>query len=298
MTPPRVVLFATDGSACAERARPVAVALAGGYGASLRVFRVEPLLRAGGHPDASPPTTASPAMASPAMASAEAVPGEPAVEVARWGMEAGHEILAYAAEVGAGLIVMGTHGRSGFDRLMLGSTAEFVLRRAACPVLLVPQGADPALVGRVLVADDLSDTAALALTLARRIAADTGMGLDVLHVVRPFNDFGLYGGGPVPIVDYEALLDGARILVRLRAAGDDDAPAGVEPGVHAVLGDPVEQILEHARRAPAGLIVMGSHGRKGLSRVLLGSAAEGVVRHAPCPVLVVRTDAHAVASAS
>jgi nucleotide-binding universal stress UspA family protein len=276
MLTPTTILFPTDGSPAAERARPYAVRLAERSRATLHVLRVEPDLAAG----------AEGATAAGAPSEDVGPGGGRYVEAVRHAPEAGSAILRYAAEVRAELIVMGTHGRSGLGRVLLGSTAEHVLRRAGCPVLLVSTEAHAPAGERVVVAYDFSETADHTLAVAAALAEEAGEGLDVLHVVEDASVPSPFGPVTAPPADAPALAQRAEAALRERVRAYDEGPTPV--ALHVASGNAVQEIVRHAREAHAGLLVMGSRGRRGLARALMGSVAEGVVRQAPCPVLVVK----------
>jgi nucleotide-binding universal stress UspA family protein len=214
----------------------------------------------------------------------------------------GRGILNYAREVAADMIVMGTHGREGIDRLVRGSVSEYVVRRAECPVLLVPPTAEShdAISGRVVVAHDFSTPAAGALAAGRTVARALEVPLDVLHVVEVTYVVSPFGPVTAP-VDYEALRERSVRLLATATAGEPYARP------LARIGGAVSEVVDHAREAGAGLIVVGSHGRRGFGRLVLGSVAEGIARRAPCPVMIVpaglrgeagvRTAARAMAAA-
>jgi nucleotide-binding universal stress UspA family protein len=286
MFSPRTLLFPTDGSACAERARAYAVAIAERFGADLHLLRVEPVGLAEVGFDAPALTEADVAADLRLPLPEPSRRGRRTVEVERHAAGVGPAILAYAEEVGADLVVMGTHGRRGLPRLVLGSTAEYVLRRAACPVLLVSSEEAAAFgVGRVLAADDFTAPADRAVALAREIAQAAGVGLDVLHVIEEVNVPSPYGDLVAPPFDYDAVEERATEALRVR---EEKARPVTPARTFVTLGDPVGEVLAHARKERVGLIVMGSHGLSGFSRALLGSVAEGVLRRARCPVLIVK----------
>jgi nucleotide-binding universal stress UspA family protein len=137
---------------------------------------------------------------------------------------------------------------------------------------------------RILFATDLSDAGRHALELATALARDSGATLIIAHVEEPPM---AYGGGEfyygVEEPDREAL----------RKALCEIVPADpAVPVVHKLLvGDPAESIVQLAKADEVDLIVMGTHGRKGLTRLLMGSVAEAVVRKAGCPVLTVKQPA-------
>jgi nucleotide-binding universal stress UspA family protein len=194
----------------------------------------------------------------------------------------GEEIVA-AAQDGCDLIVMGTHGRRGLGRLVLGSVAEQVMRRSPCPVLAVKVGdtSDRGLrIRRILHPTDFSDQSALALHLASWLAREYEAPLTVVHVLPPATVFD------------ETLVERPENIDRTAA----NQLAAIQPTVPGVTfetlleeGDAAEKIASSARAMAADLIVMGTHGRKGLDRLLMGSVAEAVLRAAPCAVLTVKT---------
>jgi nucleotide-binding universal stress UspA family protein len=192
------------------------------------------------------------------------------------------EIIA-AAKDGCDLIVLGTHGYRGLDRLLLGSVAEQVMRKAPCPVLAVKAGAtEEPHVRKILYATDFSEQAQLALHLASWLAREYKAHLTMLHVVPP--PAVSYGDEVITAVSLEnAKHSAAKQLALLQPT---------VPSVHfdhqIQEGEPAEKILDVARWNECDLIVMGTHGRSGLGRLLLGSVAEQVVRRASCSVLTVK----------
>jgi nucleotide-binding universal stress UspA family protein len=206
------------------------------------------------------------------------------------------EILHAAEEVPCDLIVMGTHGRTGLGRVLLGSVAEQVVRKAPCPVLTVKVPAAnagftpdfPYSIGDVMLPiriilhpTDFSESAGNAFRLACSLARDHGAQLVVLHVAAP--QVSGYAGG-VLIPPPEGYLDELR--AKLSGLQARDPKVRVEHRL--VVGDPASEILRAASEPRCDVIVMGTHGRTGLGRLLMGSVAEQVVRRAPCPVVTVR----------
>lgn len=186
-------------------------------------------------------------------------------------------ILQTADEVRAALIVMGTHGRAGLDRLKLGSVADAVLRRAHGPVFTIhaAAGGHPAVhplrlnLGRILVATDFSPSSAVALRHAAELARLLPGEVLLVHVA-----------------DADSTRTGLEKQFRQALSA---SRAGDVVGEQLLLhGDPAESILAHATRTKARLIVMGTQGRRGMERLILGSVAAAVIRGARCPVLVVR----------
>lgn len=146
---------------------------------------------------------------------------------------------------------------------------------------------------RILVATDFSEGGRKALRYALRLAEQSGAELTILHVVELPTDAYSWvesSGGFIAGEDIERFYADAR-----RQAADEVAQAEVDLPPHRChlqtalrTGQPRDQIVRAARELPADLLVIGTHGFTGLKRFLLGSTAEGVVRYAPCPVLVVR----------
>ena len=136
---------------------------------------------------------------------------------------------------------------------------------------------------KVLFPTDFSEAGRHALELATSLARDGGGSLVIVHVEEPPM---AYGGGELYYVQET---DREELKKRLAAVVPAD-PAVT--GVHKLLlGDPAEAIIQAAEAEKADLIVMGTHGRRGLTRLLMGSVAEAVVRRASCPVLTVKQPA-------
>lgn len=202
------------------------------------------------------------------------------------------EVPAEAERGGVGLIVMGTHGRSGFDRFLLGSVAEKVLRRAPCPVLTVRRtmtasvGA-PVPFRRILCASDLSGASQRTIETALSLAETDQAELTLLHVIEGLADeaaarLTLLGASPVR----PELERSARAL--LRDAVPRAARAALRVRELVSVGEAWREILVAAARSKADLIVMGVHGDGPLGPLLFGSTCQRVVREAACPVLTVR----------
>jgi nucleotide-binding universal stress UspA family protein len=201
--------------------------------------------------------------------------------------DAAREILRVADEIQADLIVTGTHGRTGLRRLLAGSVAATVLVKAHCSVLALRAGHGehkPGAVQTILHPTDFSRASEAALQVARSLARDHGARLIVLHVV-PLDVY-LDGKMAVEIDtrDYQDSLN--RIRKRL------DGPDLKHPvETRLVRGFEAEEILREAADFACDLIVMGTHRRTGLRRVLMGNTAESVLPKAHCPVLVVKAPA-------
>lgn len=188
------------------------------------------------------------------------------------------------------LIVMGTRGRTGLAHVLLGSTAEGVVRGAPCPVLttrVAPAGASasPVRVTRILVAVDFSDCSLEALEYTVQAAKEFGASVTLVHVVEPASyglDFTLVHAG-----------DLQRTMAAVQKRLDEFAALFESQGIKAVArlhsGIPGEAIVKAAQESEADLVVMGTHGRRGFSHLVSGSVAEAVLRHASCPVLTVKS---------
>jgi nucleotide-binding universal stress UspA family protein len=212
-----------------------------------------------------------------------------------------HEILAQAERQKADLIVMGTHGRTGFQRLVFGSVTEKVLRTARPPVLTVGAAIDvvPAhdfSFKRILCAIDFSDCSLAALRYATTLAAPSGANVTALYVMEwpPVAHDPLLGP-PTDLTGYRMAAE-AMGSQRLHNAVVELALEGIEEIVGA--GKPHHEILRIAEQRGSDLIVLGIHGRNPVLRMLFGSTAEPVVRRAICPVLTVRSEVQSASVAA
>jgi len=204
---------------------------------------------------------------------------------------------AIASEVEASqtdMLVMGTHGRSGFQRLLLGSVTEKVIRTVKCPTLIVPPRAHgvapdtPVQFHQILCPTDFMASSLKAFEHAISVAEETDAQLTLLHVVEM-----LAAVGPVPPIadDHFARLRGAAIADARRRLDDlipDDARAYCTIDAVVVEGRADKQILCQAKERGADLIVMGVHGRGAIDLLLFGSTTQHVLRASACPVLIVR----------
>lgn len=185
-------------------------------------------------------------------------------------------------EPASGLIVIGTHGRSGLARIVLGSVTEMVVRHAPCSVLAVRPHNDPLPFSHVLCPVDLSRPAHHAMSLAAELAKPGGAGITLLHVLESPVSF---GGELKP--DFHRELDARAAALLDRWSAELKTKVDIPVTQLTRIGRPGAQVLAVLDEDPTfDLVVMGSHGYTGASRLLLGSVAEKVVRHARCPVLV------------
>lgn len=193
-------------------------------------------------------------------------------------------IMRAAADNAPDLIVMGTHGRTGFRRLLMGSTAEKVLRHGGCSVLTVRAEARvsaKAAFAKLLVPVDFSDGAGRALAMARDLRADDSA-IYLLHVVEPVPPM-YYAGDITSRFD----LDGE---LRARIEGNLRDWSGDLPGAKQLIaeGNPAVETVRVADDIEADLIVISTRGLTGIDRLLVGSVTERVCRMATVPVLAVR----------
>jgi len=194
-------------------------------------------------------------------------------------------ITEYAMANDIDLIVMGTHGRSGLKRLVLGSVAEKVLRTTSVPILLVPpqaavDGVDIAY-REILLPTDGSEAAETAVDWGLTLA-DVYDG--TVHTVYSVDTTRFAGEGGMTTL-YDALEQtGQEALDAIRQRAHE---AGIGVTAELGTGPPARVIRSYSEDHDVDLIVMGTHGRSGVERYLIGSVTESVVRHADVPVCCV-----------
>jgi nucleotide-binding universal stress UspA family protein len=198
------------------------------------------------------------------------------------------EIIRVADAEAADLIVLGSQGRTGLEHVLVGSTAERVVKGAACPVLTVraegPQPMSPA-IRHLLVPIDFSRGSADALEVAVVMARMFKASITLVHVLE-WSWLRLH-------YTIAELADEARIRRELQGRLEPYAEAIRSQELTADIvtlggGGPADFIVDTAASRNADLIVMGTHGRRGIQRALIGSVAEGVLRRASCPVLTIK----------
>lgn len=292
------VLCPTDFSPFSARALRHAVAVARRSGAKLKVVHVIPGLPSFAGTAPLPDTVAAlipearrhagdelrrfvaPAVEARVLVETEVRDGEP------W-----REIRAVAEELPADLVVMGTHGRNGFERFVLGSVTEKLLRLMPCPVLSVchEEGRTweaPGLVRRILYATDLSDFSLDSLAFALGLAPGERVELTLLHAVEELS--GVADSLQVPGVGHlgpeleRAAGDRLGQLARQVEQRFDVAVSG-----RLARGRAWREILRVASEERADVIAIGP-GHGALEQFLFGSDAHHVVREATCPVLTLR----------
>ncbi len=202
------------------------------------------------------------------------------------------EIIAQAEALGSGLIVVGSRGLGAIRRALTGSVSDSVVRHAHCPVMVV-RGEAVEFPSRILLATDGSEDANLAASTATDLAKSTDSDLHVVYV-EPVSYIYQLTDWEAASTDLPSRLDQAAEIAarnwleeqvqKIREEGGEIA------GVHARVSYPDAEIVGLAGRLGAGLIVIGSRGLGPLRRALMGSVSDSVVRHAHCPVMVVRPE--------
>lgn len=202
-------------------------------------------------------------------------------------------ILTAAEEYVPDLLVIGTRGLTGLAHLLLGSTAERVVQRATCPVLAIhPDDVDEHRpIETVIVPTDFShDAERAAETVAHLFPVPQGaLTLVLLHAYHLPVEYTAYGPIPTSVHYLEDVAGEAEQRLRDLAKGFERE--GLEVEAVCREGFAPDVIVEEAAARNADLIAMGTHGRSGLSHLLLGSTAERVVQKAPCPVMTMRRQA-------
>ncbi|MDS0295032.1 universal stress protein [Halogeometricum luteum] len=285
------ILVPTDGSEHAGRAAQHAGYVAGLFGATVHLVSVVDVQAAAGAFNAGGVdkafTDRLEAEGQRAVEAAEAeITGADAVRTAVVRGRPDKVILDYADENDVDLVVMGTHGRTGLTRYVAGSVTERVLRLSEVPVLTVraAEGREASGYEEVLVPTDGSEYAEAAVDHGLAVAEAAGARVHAVNVV----DL----GGMTASATYGLPEDVvARIEADGEAATEEVASRARDRGLEAVTdvrrGSAARTLLDYVDRKDIDLVVMGTAGRTGLDRYLLGSTTEGVVRRSDAPVLAV-----------
>ena len=293
------ILFATDFSRWARRAEDYACALACSWKASLTVLSVAEF-----PPGLNPDYVVNQQYLADLLKHASAQLADLKGRAERRGIEVttrvatgipSEEVISAAQAEDSDLLVVGTRGKTGLAHILLGSTAERVIRGASCPVLAVrtePTDTQderalsrPVTLERILVPVDFSDCSLDALEYAVVLAQQAKASLMLLHVLEPVS----YG------LDFD--LGHFRSREDVRESWTKRLEELVSSHQHSHVpmefqlrgGFPADSILDSAQTLPCDLIVMGTHGRRGISHTISGSVAEAVLRKAHCPVIAVRS---------
>lgn len=285
----RNVLFLTDFSEPSEAALPFAIGIACAYGSKTFVLHVL-------QPDAllysSPPAAELAQQVQEETAKAgmqrldAQLAGLPHEEIVEWGAGVWPSVKRALETSSIDLIVVGTHGRTGAEKLLLGSVAEEVFRRSPVPVLTVGPSCLNWVHGggrfhSVLFTTDFSPHSLAALPYALSLAQENQARLNLLHVLPPHD---------VSTSSLNQTAMAARVarLKELIPAGTDN---WCQPETLVEIGDPASRILEAAKLQRADLIVLGVRSIAeplGAALYLGRATAHKVVASAPCPVLTVR----------
>jgi nucleotide-binding universal stress UspA family protein len=289
------ILLATDGSQGSARAEAYACALAQSWGASLTVMSVLEF-----PPGMNPDYAVNRLYLDELMQETTTRLVDVTARAGGLGLLAqsriatgipSEEVLAVAGAEDADLVVVGTRGKTGLEHVLLGSTAERIIRMAPCPVLTVPAGkqrageCQKATVTSMLVPIDFSECSLDALEYGALIARRANVSMKLLHVLEPMS-YGLDLTLP-HIAQRES--SKAAITKRLSNLVSVITSLGLVSEFLMSGGLQADSILDAARAQSVDMIVMGTHGRRGLSHALFGSVAESVLRRSSCPVLTVRS---------
>jgi nucleotide-binding universal stress UspA family protein len=293
------ILCPVDLSEFSRDALHHALALAGRYRAQITVLHVytavQPLVPVRGLAESVPlsPAPVRPdELAEEVRAFCISTLGESgkSVEVVVREGNATKEIVRLAEERLTDVLVLGTHGRSGFERLFLGSVTEKVLRSTRVPVMTVPP---PVKQPRstpyktILCPVDFSEASMQALEYALSLAQEANARLILLHVIESLlGEAGSSEMGHMRVSEYYGYLEEDAVR-RLRAAVPDQARLTSAPDERVVRGRAYHQILKVAGDESADLIVMGVRGKGALNRLVFGSTTHHVIREAGCPVLTI-----------
>jgi nucleotide-binding universal stress UspA family protein len=297
------ILMPTDFSDCANAALTHAVALARQFNAELHLLHVAVLHQ----DDPNRPGQAFPgfeeldrrmqeaaATRLKRLVEEHAARGLTVFEAQGRDLAAAPAILDYATEEEIDLIVLGTHGRRGLRRFLLGSVAEEVVRSAPCPVLTVRNVEEARRfqdLDLIVVPFDFSDDSARALAVAAELAATYGSRVELVHVIVPSIDLQAEVTLWAPTFDFDRADMVRRVERRLDAEIERLNRPQVRVTPRVLDGHVASSITRHADGSKADLIVLASHGLSGLEHALLGSVAAKVIRTASCPVLTLRPPA-------
>lgn len=296
----RTIVVGIDFSPQSEAAAVEAVGIARRVGAKLVLIHVGELPPEGGVPDNSAAAEWERALrqqASDDMRALESL----VTRLSSSGVDISHRVVdghpddgvcEAALELGAELVVTGSHGRTGIKRFLLGSVAERIVRVSHTSVLVARGNYDPtAGYRRILVPTDFSRHAEHSLALALELVADGGE-VELVHYYQlPM----ISGGYAAKIASQTASALTAALQAEAEAEGAKLVERYKTPRANlrfvAVRDNVMHGVIERAGAAkpPYDLIAVGSHGHRGFRRLILGSVAETTMRHAECSVLIVHT---------
>ena len=286
------ILCPIDFSPFSERALMHAMRMANWFGAKLQVMHVMPLL---------PPSSVNELAASSRQLSAKNLNATierfrvPGVDVSAALVESADpvaRILEAAEAFDADLVVTGSHGRSGYQRVLMGSVVEALLHKSPRPILTIPSHlvapqADALALSRIVCAVDFSEASLNALAIALAIAEETGGQLTLLHVIAMPPELTHPPQPPDYDVTQIRVEAEAACLTRLQALIPEHARDYCTIDIAVLEGGVSTQILRMAADRQAELIVLGVHGRNAFDLAFFGSNSKEIIREAHCPVLTV-----------
>ena len=291
------ILFLTDFSEPSEAALPFATSIARGYGAkvfALHVFTPDP-------PVCLMPSKIAIAAIETGEQYAKArvesqLAGLEHETIVEWNMDVWEAVQKAIEANHIDLIVLGTHGRTGAERLFMGSVAEEIFRRSPVPVLTIGPHVRSSVHGfgrfhRVLFATDFTDASLAATPYAISLAQENESKLVLLHVMRTPHELNDEAGNDCEWKRFE--LSVAEAIHRLYEVVPKEAELHSPPQSLVEYGDPAERILSVAKERSCDLIVLGvrdASGHIGAATHLERATAHKVVAHALCPVLTVRQE--------
>ncbi len=291
------ILCPTDFSKFAFRAADYAVSLGRHYDAEVHFLHVIPsaLIHPEQYPYVAEGVPLAPEFRERALERLDAFVALSRAEGVRtrFGVEEGAPVtvILKAAETDrASLVCLGTHGREGMERLVLGSVAEKVLRKARCPVLTVSEPGDErapkeAVFKNILCAVDFATLSLKAIEYCLSLAQEAGGRLTLFNAVEWFPDEPTWIGSP-NVSDYKSQME-EQVRTRLAEIVPREARDWCQVEVVVRSGKAYRELLAVARERKADLIAMGVRGRNPLDIMLFGSTTQHVVRHAECPVLTI-----------
>lgn len=294
------ILVPLDGSGFAEAALPAAVRVARSSKATIHLVTVRQLIPAVvalGEAFAPPVSNEEISnedreylVATQALLLRE---GAPRVEILELEGPTGPTLAEAAMNLNADLLVVATHGRGAVKRFWLGSVADYLIRHLSIPVLLVHPGSlggwgPEQSLRRVLVALDLSADAEAILEPVTAMAHLTAGHVTLLHVLQPVLELPAPGAPFLAPTPGTLILDQALAQQHLDEVADRLRHRGLSVNTRLLSGTAVPEILEELAQDRYDVLALTTHGRGGLSRLLLGSVAEKLIRRASKPVLVVR----------
>ncbi len=199
-------------------------------------------------------------------------------------------ILEYASDNDVDLIIMGTHGRRGVKHMFLGSVAEEVVRHAVRPVFTIREletHKPPAKYNNILAPIDFSDNSKKTIQYVREIAKNYDAKIQLLHVIE--DDIpAIYSlAGKTSIFDIDPKIE-EKTKIKMEEFYQDISGANDNYEIHTMVGHPAQSIINFSKTNNSDLIVIATHGLRGLDHFLLGSVTEKVVRRSSIPVFTVK----------